>query len=395
METARFNSKKYRILLIVTLLIIYYLLFNTSLLQFVPATTINTLVKPIFWILIVLLVMSFPNARTLGKIRLRGFLNWWSFNLSILFVFIWIGAGIIEGFGRSPYDHSFNGILRNIFIVVTTIIGMEVIRSYLINNIVKKENYLWVVFLSLFFVLIKISWSSIGSINDLEGAVKYFAEFFAPELSKSILATYLVLMGGAISSIIFLITLELFHWLSPILPDLKWITSSLIGTLFPIFSLILLQSIYAKEAKQINSDRKKENPITLMISAVVSIGIVWFSVGVFPIFPSVIATGSMQPVIDPGDIIIVKKVDNEKLEIGDIIQFKDEDILISHRIIEILEHEGRRVYKTKGDNNSVKDSEPVSPDQIKGKIVYTIPKLGLITLYLKSNKDIPIERVEF
>src|SRR5690606_35356850 len=119
----------------------------------------------------------------------------------------------------------------------------------------------------------------------------------------------------------------------------------------------------------------------------------WFTVGVFPIYPSVIATGSMEPMISPGDIILVKKIVNmdgiNALKEGDVIQFKRGEILISHRIVDVIENDKEGLqFRTKGDNNSTVDTNLVRPQDIKGKVEYTIPKIGWLTLFIKSNQNI-------
>ena len=38
-----------------------------------------------------------------------------------------------------------------------------------------------------------------------------------------------------------------------------------------------------------------------------SVAIIWFAVGLFPLYPSVILTGSMEPDIMPGDVVLVAK----------------------------------------------------------------------------------------
>jgi signal peptidase I len=227
--------------------------------------------------------------------------------------------------------------------------------------------------------------------------VKFSAQYFAPEFSKSLLATYLAFLGGGVPSIIYIGTIEAVNWLSPILPNLRWITTAFIGVLCPIFSFITLQRMYIKESRQkVIRDEKEDSVFAWIVTTVISIAIIWFSVGVFPIYPSVIATGSMEPIIKPGDVILVKKdIDKMKLNIGDVIQFKRDNILISHRIIESVEAGGEKAYKTKGDNNSIADSEFVKPEQVKGTIVKIVPKIGWPTLLLKSRSDVPLEKIQF
>lgn len=87
-----------------------------------------------------------------------------------------------------------------------------------------------------------------------------------------------------------------------------------------------------------------------------------------------VLTGSMRPEINPGDVIIVKKINIEDVNSGDIITFnKDEDV-ITHRVIEIKD----KGIITKGDNNNVLDSGQVNSTRLIGKVIFTIPKIGYV-----------------
>ena len=76
-------------------------------------------------------------------------------------------------------------------------------------------------------------------------------------------------------------------------------------------------------------------------------------------------TGSMSPTIEVGDIIIMKIGDAIKEH--DIITYKQDDVLITHRIEQI---EGDTII-TKGDYNNIQD-EPIERNQVIGKAVYII-----------------------
>ena len=82
------------------------------------------------------------------------------------------------------------------------------------------------------------------------------------------------------------------------------------------------------------------------------------------------------------------------LKVGDVIQFTRDNILISHRIIEIKEEENVKMFYTKGIIIPV-DFEPVHPEQVKGKIIKVIPKVGWPTLLIKTNKNIDLEGIVF
>ena len=98
----------------------------------------------------------------------------------------------------------------------------------------------------------------------------------------------------------------------------------------------------------------------------------------------VILSGSMEPELNIGDVIISKKVEESELHEGDIISFRANNSIVTHRIIGINESEGKKNYTTKGDNNNTEDLEKVTFDKIEGRFVCKIPKIGNITFFLRN-----------
>lgn len=83
-----------------------------------------------------------------------------------------------------------------------------------------------------------------------------------------------------------------------------------------------------------------------------------------------VATGSMEPTIDVGDVIIVK-ITNEVNE-NDIIVCDKHNAFITHRLIKIEEDN----FITKGDANNTED-EPMDKSDLIGKVVNVIPNFSL------------------
>lgn len=98
--------------------------------------------------------------------------------------------------------------------------------------------------------------------------------------------------------------------------------------------------------------------------------------------PFIVMSGSMETTINIGDLVIVKKVNSSSIHTGDIIAFKNGNIVISHRVKEVINDSGTYKFKTKGDNNNVADDFIVSSDAIEGIFVNKISGLGSILLFL-------------
>ena len=98
----------------------------------------------------------------------------------------------------------------------------------------------------------------------------------------------------------------------------------------------------------------------------------------------VIKTNSMEPTIDINDVIITKKVKEEEIKVQDIITFVKDKEVITHRITKIETENDIKKYTTKGDNNNIEDSFKITYDNIAGKHILTIPKLGKIVKVLEN-----------
>ena len=100
----------------------------------------------------------------------------------------------------------------------------------------------------------------------------------------------------------------------------------------------------------------------------------------------IVVSESMTPKINVNDIILVKKgYTNEQYKEGNIITYiRADGELITHRIDSITKVGLLRAYITKGDNNEEVDDFHVMYDQIIGKVVYVMPKLGILVGLLKN-----------
>lgn len=386
---------------LVLLIISLYAFDNSTIKSFIDGVTYTYIIKPIIWFCITIIVYKMPNLKSKSKIKHRKSIYLWAGYFGLLYICITVFAGFFDGLGKSPYSHTIQGIITNLIFVGSALIGREFIRSYLVNSFTQKENYLVFIIIALLMTITNLSINKYIEVKSLQDIVKFMAQYFVPEISNSIFATYLVYLGGPWASIVYLGIIQGFQWFSPILPNLKWIITALIGCLIPVFFLMYFKSLYSNLTKEL-SKRQQDNEglLSWIITSMISIGIIWFAVGVFPIYPSVIATGSMEPMIKPGDIILVEKITDtdsiNNLNISDVIQFKRDGILISHRIIEIKNDKNEGIlFRTKGDNNSTPDLDLVKPQDIKGTIKYTIPKIGWLTLLIKSDNEISLKDIVF
>lgn len=99
-----------------------------------------------------------------------------------------------------------------------------------------------------------------------------------------------------------------------------------------------------------------------------------------------VMSGSMMPRVQVGSVVFVQKVDSNRLKLGDIITYTsvgDPDVPITHRLVAIEEKDGRTIYKAKGDANNTEDATGILASQIQGRVMFTLPYLGYISLWIK------------
>ena len=104
---------------------------------------------------------------------------------------------------------------------------------------------------------------------------------------------------------------------------------------------------------------------------------------------SSVQTNSMQGTIDKGDFVVGKLIDdNTEIKEGDIISFYDyfqgRQIVITHRVVEILDPETDPGYITQGDNEKMSDDIVKSRDDIQSVYKFRIPLLGKFIDFLKT-----------
>ena len=104
-----------------------------------------------------------------------------------------------------------------------------------------------------------------------------------------------------------------------------------------------------------------------------------------------IISGSMEPNISINDLLIIKEVSQNEINSKDIISFTVNGETITHRIENISTDEsGDLVYTTKGDANNIEDADTIKFEDIEGKYIGKIPKIGKIILALKSKTTLGI-----
>jgi signal peptidase len=99
-----------------------------------------------------------------------------------------------------------------------------------------------------------------------------------------------------------------------------------------------------------------------------------------------VMSGSMEPTLKVGGMVVTKPEKVDDIKVGDIITFQREGgQTVTHRVVSITEINGKLSFQTKGDANQESDPEFVSPTGAKvSKVVFHAPYLGFAAQFMKS-----------
>jgi len=335
------------------------------------------LIPPIVWL--AMFIISYPNTKP-------GIFPYKSLALSIVFIaclsiFIRNILGFITGYGLSPYVTSLQALVFNMYFFLSRVLGFEYARTFMVQKILKMKenlgNLLGIAFLFTALDINVIQFFYVGSGLEL---LKYLSSEFLPILSLNIFLTYLVFWGGTLSSITFIAISKGYYYFTPIIPNIPWTLESIIGVLMPFIGIVIISNTKLFSVYVV----KKGEKIGLkgMIQIILPLIILLITTGFLGLRPLIIASGSMQPTLNIGDVVIVTKTSMSDIAEGDIIAFVSERGIVIHRIYKIVEREGKHLVITKGDANEEPDNIPIDERVIIGKALLTIPKVGLLQLYM-------------
>lgn len=307
--------------------------------------------------------------------------------ITIYYISIYL-FGLFIGFSKNVYNFDFISIVNNIVPVIILIFVSEILR-YIINSKI-KDSYLLLGLSLIVFSMIDITFTlNATNFGDFYTVLKVIGLFVLPSLGKNFLFTYLSVKVGFKPNMVYRYLMDIPKYILPIIPNFGAYVESIIYIAFPILVFIIiynnLKKVDRKVNKIIKSKKSKRSIITYYIIIPLLIITVALTSGYFKYQAIVVATGSMSPNINKGDVVVVKKLsDNEirNLKIGDILVFNRENKIVVHRIYKIYSSGDEIFFKTKGDNNNAPDSYLIEIHEILGIVKLKVRYIGYPTVAL-------------
>lgn len=379
---------------IIILMLIYGLLANLKLVFNINAIYLY-IINPLFWITLAVF-LKIAIGKSYQKSRIKKEVIQYILIAVIIYILTYMISGLFITFGNNPYFTTVKGFLINLWMFGTVIISKEYIRYRLINNVYENDKKEIAILVSLIYIIIEIGLNKyVNTKITLLFALKDICQNLIPLIAKNVLYSYISMKSDWKPASIYELFTKLYLWLSPILPNAPWIMVAIIETTIPTILFFYIRYANSKNS-EIKSRQEIENvnPKNSIPLVVLVILVIWFAIGVFPIKPIAIASGSMEKELYVGDVVIVKKCNANDIVNGDIIQYQMKGYTVIHRVVEKKQKNGEYYFTTKGDNNPSEDKESVKEEQVLGKVIFKVKYLGYPAIWLniiQSNEQVEVD----
>lgn len=305
--------------------------------------------------------------------------------LMIFFICYYL-SGLFFGFYKTPDYFTLTGIIDYIVPTTVTIILKELLRNFILTKASTSKPLIISTCASFIILDLFVGAFSYSVFSTPMSTFLFLATSAFPSIAKNIAATHICLKIGYKPNLLWILTLSLYSYILPIVPNTGNYIYAIITLVIPFIIEYRICKFFKSRKPEMPLRKKSSNIIGLIPAALITIVLVYFTSGFFHFHAVAIGSGSMETVISKGDVVIIEKINRDyaKLKIGDIVAYKKDGVLIVHRIIDIAKVKNQYYFYTQGDANEEMDNWTVFDDMIVGIVNVKIPYIGLPTLWLNG-----------
>lgn len=368
------KKDKLRLCALETFLILFLMitLFSNRLLT----NKISVAIFLLLYSIIVRIIVKSSKGISIHSKEVRNYM----FIFAVLYLVIYYVIGYYVGYYKATYKFGFWTLYTQIIPLIVIIYSSETIRKEFLSN---KSKFSFIATF-LFGVLVDlVVYTNLYSLTNLPGLLEAIGYVFFASIASNLLYNYVCINFGIVPNIVYRIITTIYLYIIPITPDVHMYFKSFARIVYPVIILLVLIDSYDKNHTILTIKNKN---FRIAITALVIIIITLFTMLItckFRYGLIVIGSNSMNDILYKGDAVVYDSKNKNYLE-GEIILFRQDNIIIVHRIVRIEESNGiKRIY-TKGDNNSNEDKGFRTIDDIVGIVELRVKKIGLPTIWLNE-----------
>ena len=305
-------------------------------------------------------------------------------NLLVYFLLYYL-LGILMSFTKVGNYWTIDYIKSMMIPLILTIILKEILRYMMLCK--SESSTLLIVTTTIFFIIFDIAGQIDESIFTTSYSLfSFFAVTVIPIISINVLCSYVSYRAGYKPVILYLLIKNLYVYFVPIIPNPNEYLHSIIELIVPFIFLFRIYKFFLKDRDEdVLREYHKNKILPLIVPTVCIIFLVYITSGYFYYHAVAIASGSMTPNINKGDVVIIEKNRNfETLEEGQVIAYKKGNIIVVHRLTKKIMVDGSFYFYTKGDANDDVDNYEITEDMFIGIVNRKIPYIGYPTVWVNS-----------
>lgn len=223
----------------------------------------------------------------------------------------------------------------------------------------------------------------------------------------NVLLTYIAYTYDYRAGVAYRLIMEMPVYILPIYPDVNNFLKSVFIVMLSLLLIVGFVSVggwggvwaeSARARKRVKRELSDQQRKALDIARYAGIGLAVIAVlsftglmsGLFPYYFLAVASGSMEPNISRGDLVLVEKIDKyEEIAEGMVLVYRHQEQVVIHRVSEVELVGKQYLYHTQGDANNGEDAWLVEQDDIIGVAKNKIAVVGFPTIWLNElfNKE--------
>lgn len=290
--------------------------------------------------------------------------------------------GAFLGFNRGYSLNSSQSFFANFLPTLLLIIGIELLRFIIVAPL--HKNKLSVVFLttltSLTYLLIELS---VVFPTNSEQLFVFICVTLIPILAHETLSSFITYRIGLLPDLVYRLALFLYPYLLPIVPNLGDYLYAVSGVVLP-FIIFLSTNKYSIVDEQNRRGAKINFKFAIGFMLVLIAILASLTSGIFKHQLIAVASDSMVPTFARGDAVLIEKLSASEIENGDILVFRRDGRIITHRVMSVELRDGTYYFTTRGDANADPDSSEASDQQVVGRVRLVGKYIGYPTVLLSE-----------
>lgn len=290
--------------------------------------------------------------------------------------------GLFLGFNRGFSLNSAQSIFLNFLPSLLLTIVIELLRFIIVapHHKSRQSVVIFTTLSILTYIFIELS-ATIP--RNSEQIFIFSCVTLIPVIAREVLSSFIVYRIGLLPDLVYRLSIFLYSYILPIVPNLG-------DYLYAVSSVVLPFIIFLSVNKYSIIDEDDRRGAKVNYKFAIGLVLVFIAVlvglisGIFKYQLIAVASDSMVPTFSRGDAVLIEKLNASEIQNGDILVFRRDGLIVTHRVTSVELRDGTYYFTTRGDANADADSTEASDQQVIGRVRLVGKYIGYPTVLLNE-----------